>query len=94
MFGLSLPKLLFTIVVVMAIWHGFKWLARLQEDQLANRERARKGRRATASAGTPNVSSRSDEIDSEDMIKCPICETYVSTTAAVSCGRDGCPYPD
>ncbi|HER26218.1 MAG TPA: hypothetical protein ENI69_03825 [Rhodospirillales bacterium] len=85
MFGFSLPKLLFTVFVVVAIWHGFKWFARYQEVRLAERNRVAK------SGGGGNAPAA--EIDSEEMIKCPVCETYVSASAAVSCGRDGCPYP-
>ncbi len=89
MFGFSLPKLIFTIVAVLAIWHGFKWFTRYQEDRLANRGKVRKG----GGAAAPRARPSEPEIDSEEMIKCPVCETYVSASAAVSCGRDGCPYP-
>ncbi len=89
MFGFSLPKLIFTIVAVLAVWHGFKWFTRYQEDRLANRGNVRK----SASPSAPRARAPEPEFDSEEMIKCPVCETYVSASAAVSCGRNGCPYP-
>ena len=91
MFGFSLPKVLFTIVAVLAIWHGFKLFTRYQEDRKANRDKVGKG----GGARNPSTSARSggSESEAEEMIKCPVCETYVSSRSAVSCGRDGCPYP-
>ncbi len=89
MFGFSLPKLIFTIVAVLAVWHGFKWFARYQEDRFSDRDRVRR-RSPTA---PPHARAREPEIESEEMVKCPLCETYVSAKSAVSCGRDGCPYP-
>ena len=93
MFGFSLPKLLFTIIAVLAIWHGFKLFARYQEDRRANRGKVHKRGGTAASDATSNARATADEFDSEEMIKCPVCETYVSANAAVSCGRNGCPYP-
>ncbi len=91
MFGFSIAKLLFTIVAVLAIWQGFKLFTRYQEDRLANRGKVAKGR--GAGGEKPSARSGGPEDDAEEMIKCPVCETYVSAASAVSCGRDGCPYP-
>jgi len=93
MFGFSLTKLLFTIVAVMAVWHGFKLFARFQEERFENRNKVRKRSGPAASRGTANARPAAEEFDSEEMVKCPVCETYVSANAAVSCGRTGCPYP-
>ena len=61
MFGFSLPKLLFTILVIAAVWYGFKMLARWQErrenaDGAAAVLRRRRRRRKTAAA--PSAFSR------------------------------------
>ncbi|MDX1485422.1 MAG: hypothetical protein R3229_13185 [Alphaproteobacteria bacterium] len=32
MFGLSLPKILVLVLIVGAVWYGYKWLARTGED--------------------------------------------------------------
>lgn len=88
MFGFSLPKLLFTILVIAAVWYGFKMLARWQErrDGAEGAERTparrrRRGRRDAAPA------------DAEDMVACALCGTYVAASGARSCGRADCPYP-
>ncbi|MEE9545101.1 MAG: hypothetical protein V3V55_05850 [Rhodospirillales bacterium] len=28
----------------------------------------------------------------ENMIECPLCESYVAAVGATACDRDGCPY--
>ena len=81
MFGFSLTKLLFTIIAVVAVWQGFKLYNRLQ----ANRG-AKPANRMQKEKAKPAVYA-------EEMTQCPVCETYVSQASAVSCGRDGCPYP-
>jgi len=89
MFGFSIAKLIFTVVAVLAIWHGFKWVTRYQQDRLDNQGKVRKAN----GAGAPSAAQSEPEFEAEEMIKCPVCETYVSAKSAVSCGRDGCPYP-
>ena len=89
MFGFSIAKLIFTIVAVLAIWQGFKWFARYQQDRLDNQGKVRKA----GGAAAPRAAPSEPEFEAEEMIKCPVCETYVSAKSAVSCGRDGCPYP-
>ena len=90
MFGFSITKLLFTIAAVFVVWNGFKWFNRVQEN------------RATSTGGKPargnqGQTSKRDETASaynaEEMTKCVACETYLSSASAVSCGKDGCPYP-
>ena len=81
MFGFSITKLLFTIAAVVIVWQGFKLYNRQQEVRSA-----KKANRMDQKKAKP-VS------DAEEMVKCPVCESYVSQASAVSCGRDGCPYP-
>jgi len=86
MFGLfSLPKLLFTIAIVIAVWYGFRWFqARSQVDDTSRGRKPVGGGKKTPDApGAPGA---------EDMTECPVCGTYVVTAGARSCGKDGCPY--
>lgn len=48
MFGLTLTKLLFTVLVIVVVWRGFALIGKLQRTRQARavaRERARAGRR-------------------------------------------------
>jgi uncharacterized protein len=81
MFGFSLPKLLVLIVILLAVWYGFKWVARLNQVREASKKERRR-----LDAGTPGP-------DTEDMVKCARCDTFVPARGARHCGRDGCPYP-
>ena len=90
MLGISITKLLFTIVVVLVVWKGFKWFKRLKKN-------------CTTSAG--NVNARGNQkkssksrgafgvLDTVEMTKCTTCEIYIPMAGAVFCGKDGCPYP-
>jgi uncharacterized protein len=95
MFGFSFQKLLFTVLAIAAVWYAFKWIGRLQEDR---QSRAKVNRRSArpADRGARTAAPRAGEDEGEDveeMVKCPVCGDYVAKTAAVNCGRDGCPYP-
>ena len=85
MFGFSLPKLIFTVLVVVVVFYGFKAISQLQErreKQVADRASAR---------GTDAAAKRSAGV--EDMVACATCGTFVPTRSARSCGRGDCPYP-
>lgn len=88
MFGFSLPKLLFTVVVIALVIYGFKWIGRLQRDRDAALAKRRNAKTEDKSGGTP---AAADEV--EDMIKCRTCGAYVPASGAVSCGREDCPFP-
>lgn len=87
MFGFSLPKLLFTILVIAAVWYGFKMLSRWQE----RRENADSAERAPARRRRRRRETPPPE--AEDMVACALCGTYVAARGARSCGRADCPYP-
>ncbi len=91
MFGFSIAKLLFTIIAVLAVWHGFKWFTRIQQVRTDNQSRV--GKRGNPAGYAPSARAGDFSTDAEEMIKCTVCDTYVSAGSAVSCGRDGCPYP-
>ena len=82
MFGFSFFKLVVLGVIVLAVWHGFKWFARYQ--QIKDAETKAQIRKQSGK------SLPSD--DAEEMIKCGQCSSFVMASAAKFCGRDRCPY--
>ncbi|MDP6787746.1 MAG: hypothetical protein QF830_02850 [Rhodospirillales bacterium] len=83
MFGFSLSKLILTILVIGAVWYGFKWIGRLQ-----NRSGAR--RRVRAPGASP--SEQAQPLEAQDMVQCAVCGDYVAAGASVDCRRAECPY--
>lgn len=62
MFGLSFTKLIFTLLVIVAIWRAFKLIQRLQ------------ARRQAAAEG---VMTRAQPARPLELEACPLCGTYV-----------------
>ncbi len=79
MFGFSFAKLLVLAAVIAAVWYGYRWWQRVQK---VTRDEAEALSRQRARAA-----------DGEEMVKCTVCDTYLSPRAARSCGRTDCPYP-
>ncbi len=88
MFGFSFYKLLVLVAVIAVVWYGFKFIGRLQDQRQADAKlRDSAGRRPSArGADDPGTPA------SEDMVACPVCQTYVTARNAASCGRTDCPY--
>ena len=84
MFGFSLQKLLFTILVIAIVWYGFKMIARIQE---------RRSESDAASRRAPSRRRRGGAAEAEEMVACGLCGTFVPARNARSCGRDDCPWP-
>jgi len=80
MFGASFSKLLLLVLVVLAVWYGYKYVMRVGQV----RQEAARNRTA---GPKPSAALRA-----EDTQKCPACGAYV-TRGATSCGRADCPYP-
>jgi len=78
MLGFSLPKLLVLVLIVLAVWYGFKWIGRLDKER-------RRSVRDGGAAGEPKKAV-------EDMVKCPVCDAYVPALGATKCDRADCPY--
>ncbi len=91
MFGFSLTKLLFTLAAIIVVWNGFKWYNRMQEKKAV--DAANPQRRAEQKPASHPTSAGTSSSEAEEMVKCAVCETYVSSSSAVSCGKAGCPYP-
>ncbi len=88
---ITLPKILFTLAVIIIVWQGYKWLGRMQTRRNAiARETARgsgHGGRAAAATAAPSPA------EVEDMVECTVCGAFVPARGAVACGRGECPYP-
>lgn len=76
MFGIfSLPKLIFTIAIIFAVWYGFKWLAQRQRIQ-----------KRTERENLRGASSRTQDSVVEDMVQCPDCGAFVPDDGRHKCG--------
>lgn len=88
MFGFSITKLIFTVVVIAAVWYGFKWLDRLGKER---RDRLDASARGRGTGGSEGEARRPVE-QAAEMKKCRVCGIYVAVDGAGSCGRSDCPY--
>jgi len=88
MFGFSLFKIIFTIVVVVVVWNAFKYFTRFQ-DQRAQNPRVKPRKNEARAQSAPDPTPAQDGI--EDMVECKVCHAYV-TRGAKSCGKDNCPF--
>lgn len=80
MFGFSFTKLLVLAAIIAAVWYGFKMVGRLGEDRKTPVSQRKDGR--TPAAGG----------DTEDMVACPECGTFVAANSPARCDRANCPY--
>ena len=85
MFGLSVGKLIVLVLVVIAVWYGWRWIGRLNA---LNKTRAEERERLDAGAG-----NAAGGADIADTVQCTRCGTFVPAHGARHCGRDDCPYP-
>lgn len=81
MFGFGFTKLAVLILIVLAIWYGFKFVGQL--DKARKESQANKPPRQSGSGNTPDV---------EDTVQCPVCGAYVVAKTASPCERPDCPY--
>lgn len=94
----SLSKILFLILVIGAVWFGWRWYNRIQavgRERLRERERRGEAPASRKPSAASFFASRQDaarQDSAEDMEKCPECGAYVAPRSAVSCGRPACPY--
>ena len=73
-----LAKIAVLLVILAAVWWGFKWLSRPSP-----------GRSGQVGKGGDD----SAKIEAEETIECPACRTFVPAKAARRCEREDCPYP-
>ncbi len=77
----SFSKLLVLVVIVAAVWIGFRLIGRL--DQARKQEARRQA---------PGSRKEKPRVDVEETVKCGVCGAYVAARGASSCGRPDCPY--
>jgi hypothetical protein len=78
--GLSLTKILFTVLIVVAIWKGFALFNRLaSERKAALKRQAAAAKRAT---GSP----RAQRTATLELRECPRCGAYVDPREGCRCG--------
>ena len=78
MLGFSLTKILFTALVVLAVWYAFAWVRRLGGPR---------GRRGVSTSGSTSAPAAV-----ENMVRCAVCGEFTAASGPADCGRDGCPY--
>ena len=83
MFSIGLKELIVLVLVAAALWFGIKLIGRLQEA----RKRGLKEQRRVARGG-----GSTEGANTEDMVQCPVCKTYIPAQAVAACGRGDCPY--
>jgi hypothetical protein len=77
-FGLTLSKILFTILVVIAVWKGFTMVNRLA------RERRQAEALRQRSGGRPKAASSRRTIE---LVECQRCGAYVDPREGCRCER-------
>lgn len=73
-----LSKILLTVVIILLVIHGFRWLGATQPQPPADDPN-----RDTGRSDTPLI---------DDMEQCSVCDTWVTQSDRQSCGRKDCPY--
>jgi len=80
-----LPKLLLLIFILLIVWYGVRFVARIGQLHHALRRAAQQ---ATVNA---QRGQRQAAI-AEDLVKCRVCSAFVPAKSATRCGRADCPY--
>ena len=78
MFGLTLTKILFTILIVVAVWKGFALIGRLAREREIRAVRHKSGERGRA-RGPGTI----------ELIECPRCGAYFDPQRGCHCGQGG-----
>ncbi|MDP7667715.1 MAG: hypothetical protein QF738_06585 [Rhodospirillales bacterium] len=78
MLGFSLTKLLFTALVVFAVWYAFSRVRRLGGS----------GSRRRPSTSGPTSAPAAVE----DMVRCAVCGEFTAASGPRECPREECPH--
>jgi hypothetical protein len=93
MFGLSITKLLTLAILILVVWYGFKYAARLEAVKQALRAEARRRQAGgVGSGGDTRSGMRATARPVEDLVKCQRCGSYVAASGAANCGKPQCPW--
>ncbi len=82
MLGLSLSKILFTILIIVAVWKGFALVSRLAGERQATVKRRRKAEPAAGAA-------RPQRPGTIELRECPRCGAYIDPREGCKCGVGG-----
>ena len=87
MFGFSLPKLLVLAAILTAVWYGFKFIGRLDQERRGSlKDRVKRA----AGAGKPEPAEAPAAV--EEMVQCRVCGVFMPTGDVAACGKPDCPY--
>ncbi len=90
MFGFSLQKLLVLAAIIAAVWYGFKFVGRLQDQRRADAKLRASGAGQPKAAGRDSDGSAAPVV--EEMVECPVCQAFVPARGTSRCERADCPY--
>jgi hypothetical protein len=85
MLGFGFSKLVVLVILILAVWYGFKYVGRVEEVRQTLKRARDAAQRGSRSGGAA-------KIEAEDMIKCRACDAYVAARGAAKCGRGDCPW--
>jgi hypothetical protein len=107
MFGLSLSKIVFTVVVMIVVWGAFKYYGRLfsgrgdgrsgvRGDRPSLRDKVERAaqeavRKRMGETGAGRDSSAGAAGPTEDLIRCPRCGAWHAPGAGCDCGQGSGP---
>jgi uncharacterized protein len=86
MFGLGFTKLLVLAILILIVWYGFKYTARIEAVKQSLRAEAL--RRRQGGGGDVRPAAR----PVEDLVKCQRCGSFVAAQGAANCGKPQCPW--
>lgn len=90
MFGFSIQKLLFTGIIIAAIFYGFRWFTEMQRRRDQSVRQRGNGAKPRAPGARGGAKPADDDV--ETMVECKVCGSFVAAGSARSCGREDCPY--
>lgn len=88
MFGFSFTKLLILAILILIVWYGFKYAARIEA--VKQQLRAEALRRRQGGGGDGGMRSAARPV--EDLVRCRQCGSFVAAQGAANCGKPGCPW--
>ena len=92
MFGMSFGKLLLLAILILIVWYGFKYAARVEAMKQTLRAEARRRHAGGGGGGDMRGDMRSAARPVEDLVKCQRCGSFVASVGAANCGKLQCPW--
>jgi hypothetical protein len=94
MFGMSFGKLLLLAILILIVWYGFKYAARVEAVKQTLRAEAIRRRHGSSGGegGGSGSGVRPTARPVEDLVKCERCGSYVAAVGAANCGKPQCPW--